>query len=175
MPKFVTIAIFVAMTSVAAAGCSGCATWWQNFIANPVAQVQTFEQTVQVALNDAQIAWPSVVPFLPAAQSAAISLQFTNAVAAVNHALALLNDAVQAAVAAQTSDPDFSALMVAVSDAVGQVVAIIAEYTQASSDAGTDAGPTLTAAHLPLAANVPGFQDLQMQSTMLKKWITKRQ
>lgn len=123
---------------VATMGVSGCATWWQNFQNDPVASIHSFEQGVQIVLSDAQIAWVVVQPMLPAANAAQITTQYNNAVFAVNHALTALNDAVNAAAAAKQPNPDFSKLMVAVTDAVGQVLAIIDQYkTSTAPSAGT--------------------------------------
>jgi hypothetical protein len=129
--RAIVFASVVGVSTLAAGGgvvaCGG--SWWSNFTNDPVQNVQVFEQGVQIAVSDAQIAWTLVQPFLPPAQLTQINQQFENAIAAINHGLRVLNDAVTAAVAAHTPNPDFTALMAAVTDAVQQVLAIIAEYT----------------------------------------------
>jgi hypothetical protein len=154
-------------------------TWWQNFQSDPVQQVQTFEQSAQVVLSDAQVAWTLVQPFLPAANAAQINQQFQNAVAAVNHALVALNDGVQAAVEAQQSNPNFSALMSAVTDAIAQVLAIVHEYTQPTpapvADGGAPApapatdGGAAPAAGAKLAPPSSAFSDAQSGLASIKK------
>ena len=126
--SFIALALVASVPLLGATVSCGSA-WWANFESNPEAQVTAFEQGVQVVLNDAQLAWSIVQSFLPTATAASINTQFTNAVFAVNHALAALNDAVQVAVAAQNATPNFTTLMAAVTDAVGQVIAIIDQYT----------------------------------------------
>lgn len=126
--RTILIASMPLAMGAATIGCSQVSQWWQNFQSNPVAQVQSFEQAVQVGLSDAQVAWAIVQPFLPVAQAAQITQQYENAVYAVNGALQVLNDAVQAAIAAQQPSPDFSSLMTAVTNAVSTVISIVAQY-----------------------------------------------
>jgi hypothetical protein len=115
----------------------GCAsTWWQQVTSNPAIAVQTFESGVQIAINAAELAWPAILQAIPAANQAAVNTQFQNALSSVNHALQVLNDGVNAAAAAQQSQPNFTALMQAVSDAVSQVIAIVDTYVATPSDAG---------------------------------------
>ncbi len=117
-------------------GCAAAAAWWQQFQSNPVAQVQAFEQTVQVALSSAQVAFSVILPLLPSAAQATAQADFNNAVISVNHALQALNDAVQAAVIAQTPSPDFTAVITNVEAAMKQVIDIVEQYvTQSASPA----------------------------------------
>jgi hypothetical protein len=158
-------AAVVPALGAAVVGCNP--QWWQNVINDPSATVTAFEQGVQVALNDAAIAWAVVQPFLPPANLAAITQQYENAVFAVNHALVALNDAVTAAIAAQQPNPDFSALMAAVSDAVAQVLAIIQQY---SSNAPIDGGapPAPTPAGVAAKPTNPALYEAQAQLAKLK-------
>lgn len=170
------------MAAVPAVSVAGCAsTWWTSFTNDPVQIVQSFEQGVQIALNDAAIAWSVVQPFLPAASAAQITQQYTNAVFAVNHSLQVLSDAVTAAVAAQTPNPDFSTLMTAVTDAVSQVLAIIQQYVATPpaavdggmapiADSGTVAAKPIMAKMLP---QVPAFEEAKQLNENLKKSIKK--
>lgn len=155
-------------------------SWWQNFVDDPVQQVQTFEQGVQVALNDAAIAWSVVQPFLPAANAAQITQQYNNAVFAVNHTLHALSDAVAAAVAAQTPNPNFSVLMTAVTDAIGQVLAIIQQYVQSAptaidggmspvADSGSVSAKPMTGAKM--LPRVPAYDEAVGLVDNLKKSI----
>jgi hypothetical protein len=174
MRKTVLALALMASVPVLGATTACSSTWWQEFQANPVAQVQAFEQGVQVVLNDAQIAWTFVQPFLPAAQAGAITAQYQNAVFAVNHALQVLNDAVTAAVAAQQSNPNFTALMAAVTDAIGQVLAIIQQYTAPTGDGGApvlDGGAPPAAVASAKAPLTPAFADAQAGLASLQKMI----
>lgn len=158
-------------------GCSS--TWWQQFKSDPVAQVQTFEAAINVAVSAAQLAWPAILPALPAASQAQAQQQFANAVTAVNHAEQVLNDAVNAAVAAQQSNPDFTALMQAVSDAVAQVVAIVDLYTQAApapADAGAPPPPAAGGAKVALSGSAAtNVADMHAAYNSLSRWGVKVQ
>ncbi len=175
MRKSIIVAALVAAVPVMGVTVAGCnSAWWQNFQNDPVQQVQTFEAGVQVVLNDAQIAWTIVQPLLPPAQSAQITQQYENAVFAVNHALQVLNDAVSAAIAAQQPNPDFSALMTAVTDAVGQVLAIIHQYMQPAADAGAPPAPVADAGappapQLKMPASLPAYDEAVSTLDKLKK------
>jgi hypothetical protein len=153
-------AAVVPVVGAAVVGCNP--QWWQNFVNDPAAQIQAFEQGVQIALNDAQVAWTVIQPYLPAASLAQITTQYQNAVFAVNHALTVLNDAVNAAIAAQQPTPDFTALMAAVTDAIAQVLAIIQQYSSGAPSG--DGGATLVAGK-PMN---PALYDAQAQLTKLK-------
>lgn len=154
--------------AISTVGCGS--SWWANFTNDPARQVQTFEQGVQLVLNDTQIAWTVIQPLLPADKAAAITQQYENGVFAVNHALTVLNDAVTAAVAAQQPNPDFTALMTAVTDAVGQVLAIIHQYMQPVTPPAppvADAGPPATQLKGPM--QIPAYDDAMAGLTQLKK------
>lgn len=129
MRKTVLAVILAASIPVMGATAACNSAWWQNFESNPVANVQAFESGVQIVLSDVQIAWGVALPFIPASAVAQVTTQYNNAVFAVNHALTLLNDAVNAAVVAQTSNPNFTALMADVTNAIAQVVAVVDQYT----------------------------------------------
>ena len=168
------LAVAVPVLGGATVACNS--TWWQNFQNDPVQQVQSFEQGVQVVLNDAQVAWTIVQPFLPAASAAQITQQYNNAVYAVNGALQVLNDAVAAAIAAQQPNPDFTALMTAVTNAVSTVIAIVAQYVNnppapaplPSVDGGAPPAPKAAPAG-PIAAAVPMLTAAQQVLAGLQK------
>jgi Na+/phosphate symporter len=122
------VLFMLASLLIALPGCAAAAAWWQEFEANPAAQVNTFEQTVNIVISDATIAFGFVKPLLPANIQAQAQTDFSNGVVTVNHALQVLSDAVQAAVDAKTSSPDFSGAITAVENAVTQVLAIIDQY-----------------------------------------------
>jgi hypothetical protein len=137
------------------AGCAATTAWWENFEANPVAQVQTFEQGVQVTLSGATIAFTVLLPKLPAADQAAATTDFNNAVVSVNHALQALNDAVTAAVDAKQANPNFAGAIAAATDAVNQVIAIVDQYTK----------------KVPAPAPaLPGLADAKLGAQHLTRW-----
>jgi hypothetical protein len=166
----------LALTLTLGAGAAlipGCnSAWWKAFEADPIAQVQSFEAAVQIGINAAELAWPAIYAAIPAASQPAAQQQFTNALAAVNHALQALNDGVNAAVIAQQSNPNFTALMQAVSDALSQVAAIVDLYTggpPATADAGT-----ATAANSKMPAAAAGsVADLHAALKSLTRWGVK--
>ncbi len=178
MRKTILSAVLASTVVLGASSLHGCASWWQNFKDDPVAQVQAFEQGVQVVMADLQIAWTVLKPMLPPDTAAKVEAQYVRAVAAVNHALHALNDAVMVAVEAQEKRPDFAKLMVAVADAVGEVIKIIDLYRTAapSADAGPptafgEAGATMGASRAP--ADLPGLEDAKKGHAALKLRSTR--
>jgi hypothetical protein len=149
-----TLTLFA--TLVLGSGCATLQNWWDQFKSNPVEYVQTFEQGVQVAISDATIAFQIIVQYLPANVQVQAQTDFDNAVVSVNHALTALSDAVQAAMDAQQPNPDFTALITAVTSAVQQVIAIINQYTNAPP-----APPSAIAALPPRPTSPPGLADAQ--------------
>jgi hypothetical protein len=101
---------------------------------NAIAAAQTAIDMAQTIVSDAQAVWPVVYASLPAAQQASTQDAFNKAIFAANHAILALEDAEQAAVAANVSNPDFTAILSQVSDAVGQVITIV-QGLQVSSGA----------------------------------------
>jgi hypothetical protein len=163
--SILTIALVASIPVLGAttAGCSQVLAWWQNFEQNPQAQVSSFEQGVQVAMNDAAIAWVFIQPYIPPQSLASVTAAYTNAIFTVNHAVQLLNDGVTAAINAQSANPNFGTLMAAVTDAVGQVLAILAQW-QTPAAAG-DAGAAV-AGKAPIH---PAFLEAQASLASLKK------
>lgn len=169
MRKTFVMFSLIAGLGVAAPACNSA--WWQQITSNPVESVQEFEAAIGIAVSAAQLAWPAILPAIPAANQAAANTQFMNALASVNHAEQLLNDGVNAAVAAETSNPNFTALMQAVSDAVSQVTAIIDLYS-GTTVTTADAGPVLSLAmKAPTAAANVG--DLHAAYKSLSRWGVK--
>lgn len=123
MKKRLAIALLLLSTVFGTVGCSSA--WWQNFQSNPVAAVQAFEATTQTALTIAQQAWSALSPLLPLNILAQVQPRYQQAMIAANAALTALSDAVQAAIDVQNPNPDFTAAIQAVADAVDQVVAIV--------------------------------------------------
>lgn len=152
--NYFALALFALMTVLP--GCATLQNWWDQFKSNPVEYVQSFEQGVQVAVSDATIAFQIVVQYLPASTAVQAQADFNKAVISVNHALSALSDAVQAAMEAQQPNPDFTALIAAVTDAVQQVIAIVNQYSSSPS-----APPSAIAAFPARPAIPPGLADAQ--------------
>lgn len=136
MKKIVTIMVLT--TTLFTSGCATLSSWWNSFTENPAAQIQGFFQQVQTVLTLLEGAWSLVQPFIPASALPSVQKQYALAVSAVGHAEGVLQDAVNAAVAAKTSPmPDFSALITAVTDAINQVIAIVDQYKTGTVTAST--------------------------------------
>ena len=134
------LAAVLAGSAVGLAGCATVSAWWQNFQSDPVARVQAFEQSVQVVMSIVNAAWTTLGAILPANVLAQATPKYTAAVVIVNDALVALNDAVAAAVAAGTDNPDFTVIMQSISDAIARVVAIVQQFQSlvpVTPDAGT--------------------------------------
>lgn len=151
-----------------------------NFKDDPVAQVHSFEQTVQTTIASAQVAWAVILPTLPADVGPQANEKFLLAVATVTHSLQLLNDAVMLAVESKQDHPDFLKLMTAVTDAVAQVLQIVDLYRgTTTSDAGAppqDAAGVLDAAALhammkPPASFIPGYDDMKAGQATLRHFV----
>jgi hypothetical protein len=118
-----------------------------------IATAQSVAATAATVVADAQIVWPTVLASIPAASQAAAQTAFNQAVFAVNHADLALDDAIQAAIAANTTNPDFTAAFSALSAAVAQVLTIIQSFETVpvtpnlrTADGGVDVLADLTAA-----------------------------
>jgi hypothetical protein len=127
-----------------------------------IATAESIAQTAATVVADAQIVWPVVYASIPAASQAAAQTAFNQAVFAVNHADLALDDAIQAAIAANTTNPDFTAVISQLSAAVAQVVTIIQSFESSTAapslrttDGGVDALADLTAAAASLKQLVP--------------------
>jgi hypothetical protein len=122
--RFVIMAATLTVLAVAPA----CSPTTQNVVTSVTNAASSFEQTAQVVLNDAQLAWPIVVNFIPVAQQPVAQTDFSNAVFASNKALLALSDAIATAQGLNQANPDLTTVMQSVSDAVSQVVAIVNKF-----------------------------------------------
>ncbi len=139
--KKTIIALSVSLVCVLGLGAVGCgSSWLANFKSNPVAVAQQYEQTAEVVLQQAEAAWPIVLGFLPADKQAVAQTAFNDAVFSVNHAMTILNDAIQVAVDTGNAHPDFSAAMASISDAVAQVISIVKQFEGVVHPAAVDGG-----------------------------------
>ena len=124
-----TFSIFaLAVASIIAGASLEACTQQPVFPTNVITAAQTAAQTATAVVADAQVAWPVVKAFLPLADQAAAEDAFNKAVFATNHSILALDDAISAAITANTPNPDFSALLSSLSGAVSQIVAVVQEF-----------------------------------------------
>ena len=174
MKKYISLIALILMT-VSMTSCSSA--WFNNFKNDPIAQVQTFENTVKTTLDIAAVVWTGVKPYLSADVAAKAQLRYDQAIIVVNKALVALNDAVQVAVESQQAHPDFSKLIANVTDAVAQVIAIIDEFKTAApavampSDGGMPEGGVKMAVS---AGDPPGYADMKASQAQMKKMAVRR-
>jgi len=102
----------------------GCATWWANFKANPAAQVAAVVDTIHTIVNIADIVFGTIKPQIPQADQADAQAAFDKAVLAVNHAVGVLQAAVQTAVD-QGQGLDISKLFADATKAADELQALI--------------------------------------------------
>lgn len=95
---------------------------------NAIATAEEAAQTAAVVVADAQVVWPIVYAVIPAANQAAAQTAFNEGLFTANHAILALDDAISAAIAANTPNPDFTAVISQLSDAVGQIVQIVQSF-----------------------------------------------
>jgi hypothetical protein len=95
---------------------------------NAVTTAQQVEIVANTVISDAQIAWAVISPALPAATAAQAQADFAAGLFAAQKAVLVLADAIQGAQAVNTANPDFTAAMQAVTDAIGQIVAIVNNF-----------------------------------------------
>lgn len=126
--------LLVILTVALALTTSGCnSVWWQNFKNDPVTQVNTAVSWANGALSVATVTFNSIVGSLPPETAAKARKDFDLAVLTAHHAIAALQDAVEAAAEAGKEKPDFAAAITALISAVDEVKQVIDAYhTQAS-------------------------------------------
>jgi hypothetical protein len=168
--KNILIATVIGL-SVLGTGCATLTNWWDQFQSNPAEVVSAFESVEETVLADVSVAWSTVQPLIPAANVTAVTADYETALTAVNHAVAALNAALQAAATAQTPSPDFTALMGDVTTAVGQVIAIVDQF------GGNVTAPVAGVVHLAapapqatLAIAQSALADAHAGLTVLKGW-----
>lgn len=131
-----------------------------------IAGAQTAAMTAQTVVTGAQAAWPIILAAIPAAQQAAAQEAFDSAVFASNHAILALDDAIQAAIAANNANPDLTAVISQVADAVAQVVAIVQRFHLLA--------PPAAVARMKTSTGVDAIGDLSAASARLKTFATKK-
>ena len=106
--------LVIALTLATVPPAAGAATIGCNPPAvptNAIAAAEVVAETAATIVADAQAVWPIVLAAIPAAQQPAAQDAFNKAVFAANHAILVLDDAIQVAIAANTPNPDFTAII----------------------------------------------------------------
>jgi hypothetical protein len=166
--KKMFLALAIVSAIAALPGCAAATAWFDQFQTNPLASVQLAEQTAQVAISDATIAFSVVKNFLPVADQAKAQTDFNEAVVTANHALQVLNDAVTAAADAKESNPDFTGAIAAVEAAVTQIVAIVEQYKAVAP------APASVSALGPRPESVPGLAQAEDSVKSLHRFSAKK-
>lgn len=130
------------------------------FPTSAIAAAETAAQTATTVVSDAQAAWPIVKAFLPLVDQSAAQDAFDKGVFAVNHAILTLDDAINAAIAANTPNPDFSALLSSLSDGIAQIVSVVQEFRTKA--------PGSAEKMRAMPGNVDAFADMQAVVSKLK-------
>jgi len=134
MKKALSTFMLAVMLTTSTSACNS--KWWQDFQNNPAQYIDSYITQVNAYVTTAEAVFAAIIVLLPADQQAAAEQAFAKAVAGVQHAIQALKDAEAAAAAAQQSNPDFTALINAVVDAITQVQAIIDEFKTGSPRLG---------------------------------------
>ena len=154
----VTIALAVVLTAATLIGCTPPVV-----PTNAIQAAQEAAQTAVVVVADAEVVWPIVYAAIPAANQAAAQAAYNEGLFAANHAILALNDAIAAAVAANTPNPDFTAVIEQLSAAVGQIVSIVQSFMTPG-----------VAQHTRTAGGVDAVGDMSAAAGHLKALAVKR-
>lgn len=100
------LALAVLLSAVLSAGCTSA--WWKEAAQNPAMVVNSLDVEVHTLLGSANLIYSAASILLPADKRAETDAVFQKTVMAVNHALAALEDAAQAAQEQHQDHPDLS-------------------------------------------------------------------
>ena len=156
---FATLVLASTLTVVLPAGCNQPIT-----VSNTIAAAEEASQTAAAVVADAEVVWPIVYAAIPAANQAAAQTAYNEGLFTANHAILTLNDAIAAAIAASTPNPNFTAAISALSDAVAQIVAIVEQFMPATSPA---------VAHTRTSKGVDAVADMSTAAGRLKALTVK--
>lgn len=124
-------AIFTLCLATSLGGCATASMWWQNLKDNPAAQVQATLASVEIIKTAATATFESIKMQLPVEKQATAEADFQKAMLTVSKAESALLSAVDAAVEAKESHPDFTQVFADLTSAVNSVQQIIALYKTA--------------------------------------------
>lgn len=124
---FLVVALLMSVVA-STADCSSA--WWKDIKSDPITYVTRFEQQSLNFLNTALTIYQTIKPLLPGDKTPAIDKTFQTVTLGVQHALAALNDGLQAAQEARQDKPDLGKLIANVVAAVDEVVKFLDELKQ---------------------------------------------
>ena len=151
-------------------GVLGCAAgWWQSITSNPAGAISTFLTFVVSFLQGAAAIWNMIFPLIPLSAQPGASTAFNNTVVTVTQAVAILEDAIRAAAAAQQATPDFGKLVANVQDAIAALMKIIAQW-QSNGASGASGVSSDAGAASAVAISPPGYADLVRQAGVIASW-----
>lgn len=133
---------------------------------NAIQGAQEAAQTAAAVVADAEVVWPIVYAAIPAASQAAAQSAYNEGIFTANHAILALNDAIAAAIAANTPNPNFTTVIGQLSDAVASIVQIVQSFMSSAAPA--------VAAHTRTAGGVDAVADMSLASTKLKALTLKK-
>ena len=159
---FVTITVAAALTVLPpAATLTGC-----NQPIVPTNAIQAAEEVAQTAATvvaDAEVVWPIVYATIPAVNQAAAQNAYNEGLFTVNHTILALNDAIAAAIAANTPNPNFTAVIAQLSQAVASIVAIVQQFMTSA-----------VVVHTHTVSGVDAIADMSAASARLKALTVKK-
>jgi hypothetical protein len=146
--------------------CSGSI---QNVVTSAVITAQEVVSVANTVVADAQVAWPIVYALIPASAQPAAQTAYNNAVLTANSAIMALADAIQAAQAVSQTDPNFTAAIQAVSNAIAQIIAIVNQYTGTTPAVDGGAPPPPPSTSVALGKNIPAVTQLNNDLVVFKR------
>lgn len=102
-----------------------CATWWENFKKDPVAQIERAVSSVSAVISLATMLFGQIKPNLHADSQADAQKKFDDAVLACVRGQLALKKAVDAAKEAQEPNPDFTKIMADIGDSVRKLQELV--------------------------------------------------
>lgn len=107
---------------------TGCATWWSNFKADPVAQVQSVISALETVVTISTVIFSEVKPLIPEAKRDAVQTRFSAAILAVEAAKRMIRDALAVSEAAHQDPADLSAAITNAIKAADDLRTLIREF-----------------------------------------------
>lgn len=160
MSKFLisTVGMFLLTAML---GCGATTSWWSNAQSDPFAQVHSILVQAEIAKGVATATFEAIKLQLPPSEQVGAETVFQKAMLLLGGAEAAVQDALNAAVAAQEPHPDLSAVFLDLSAAVSAVQQVIETYR--STTAKAVAG----------AASAADSEEFQREVTRIKNRLSR--
>lgn len=146
--KFRRIAALCVLLAIVPATTAGCADL-QKVLQDATTDIASVTTYADMFEKLAVSAWAVILPLIGADARPTADQTFQKALSTLQHSVILANDAITTARAATTQPGDVSALIGAISEAVGQIEGIIAQFQ-------TTSGATRASAQLDDLVHVAG-------------------